>query len=178
MAHWQDVGGMVPGSLSGGATEIYQEGIRIPAIRIARDGELVPVAELMLANMRGPDDRRGDLSAMEGACRIAEGKIRRVGSPADAVHANFMQIADMIVRKRLGVLVPQQLNFRSRRGMFEDERHVIGFDIRYLRGRPAHDHWMNSPSSGQHTAHYSPVMIAPLSILHRAGRPEKKICRP
>jgi len=49
------------GSLSGGATEIYQEGIRIPAIRIARDGKLVPeVAELMLANMRGPDDRRGD----------------------------------------------------------------------------------------------------------------------
>ena len=30
MAHWQDVGGMVPGSLSGGATEIYQEGLRIP----------------------------------------------------------------------------------------------------------------------------------------------------
>src|ERR1700730_17581571 len=30
----------------------------------------------------------------------------------------------------------------------------------YLRGRPAHDHWMNSPSSGQHTAHYSPVIIA------------------
>jgi hypothetical protein len=29
-----------------------------------------------------------------------------------------------------------------------------------LRGRPAHDHWMNSPSSGQHTAHYSPVIIA------------------
>ena len=79
MAHWQDVGGMVPGSLSGGATEIYQEGIRIPAIRIARDGKLVPeVAELMLANMREPDDRRGDLSAMEGACRIAEGKIRRI----------------------------------------------------------------------------------------------------
>jgi N-methylhydantoinase B len=79
MAHWQDVGGMVPGSLSGGATEIYQEGIRIPAIRIARDGKLVPeVAELMLANMRGPDDRRGDLSAMVGACRIAEGKIRRI----------------------------------------------------------------------------------------------------
>ena len=29
-----------------------------------------------------------------------------------------------------------------------------------MRGRPAHDHWMNSPSSGQHTAHYSPVIIA------------------
>jgi N-methylhydantoinase B len=79
MAHWQDVGGMVPGSLSGGATEIYQEGLRIPAVRIARGGKLVPeIAELMFANMRGPDDRRGDLSAMAGACRIAEGKIQRM----------------------------------------------------------------------------------------------------
>ena len=33
-----------------------------------------------------------------------------------------------------------------------------------IAGRPAHDHRMNSPSSGTHTAHYSPVMIAPLSI--------------
>jgi len=79
MAHWQDVGGMVPGSLSGGATEIYQEGVRIPAVRIARDGKVVPeITELMFANMRGPDDRRGDLASMEGACSIAEGKIQRV----------------------------------------------------------------------------------------------------
>lgn len=79
MAHWQDVGGMVPGSLSGGATEIYQEGLRIPAVRIARNGRLVPeIADLMFANMRGPDDRRGDLAAMGGACRIAEGKIQRM----------------------------------------------------------------------------------------------------
>lgn len=79
MAHWQDVGGMVPGSLSGGATEIYQEGLRIPAVRIARDDKLIPeIAELMFANMRGPEDRRGDLSAMAGACRIAEGKIQRM----------------------------------------------------------------------------------------------------
>jgi len=79
MAHWQDVGGMVPGSLSGGATEIYQEGLRIPAIRIARGGALIPdVAELMFSNMRGPDDRRGDLAAMQGACRMAETKLRRM----------------------------------------------------------------------------------------------------
>jgi hypothetical protein len=32
--------------------------------------------------------------------------------------------------------------------------------IRLFAGRPADDHWMNSPSSGQHTAHYSPVIIA------------------
>lgn len=81
MAHWQDVGGMVPGSLSGNARDIYQEGIRIPSLRIARRGVwLSEVLELLFANVREPDDRRGDLSAMEGACRIAE---RRLHAMAD-----------------------------------------------------------------------------------------------
>ena len=81
MAHWQDVGGMVPGSLSGSAKDIYQEGIRIPSLRIARRGVwLSEVLELLFANVRQPDDRRGDLSAMEGACRIAE---RRLHAMAD-----------------------------------------------------------------------------------------------
>ena len=76
MAHWQDIGGMVPGSLSGNATEIFQEGIRIPALRIARRGVwLDEVTDLLFANVRDPDDRRGDLSAMEGACRIAERRL-------------------------------------------------------------------------------------------------------
>jgi N-methylhydantoinase B len=86
MAHWQDVGGMVPGSVSGTATDILQEGVRIPAIRIARRGEMLrEVLELLFANVRGPADRRGDLQAMEGAARIAEGKlgalVQRWGAP-------------------------------------------------------------------------------------------------
>lgn len=76
MAHWQDIGGMVPGSLAGTARDIFQEGVRIPALRIARRGEaLQEVLDLLFANVRGPDDRRGDLRAMHGACRVAEGKL-------------------------------------------------------------------------------------------------------
>ncbi len=76
MAHWQDIGGMVPGSLSGSATDIYQEGIRIPSLRIARRGVwLTEVLDLLFANVREPEDRRGDLSSMEGACRIAERRL-------------------------------------------------------------------------------------------------------
>lgn len=76
MAHWQDVGGMVPGSLAGTATEIFQEGVRIPAIRIGRGGEMLrEVLDLLFANVRAPADRRGDLQAMEGACRMAQGKL-------------------------------------------------------------------------------------------------------
>ena len=81
MAHWQDIGGMVPGSISGNARDIYQEGIRIPSLRIARRGAWTEeVLELLFANVREPDDRRGDLGAMEGACRIAE---RRLHAMAD-----------------------------------------------------------------------------------------------
>lgn len=76
MAHWQDIGGMVPGSLSGSARDIYQEGIRIPSLRIARRGVwLDELLELLFANVREPADRRGDLAAMEGACRIAERRL-------------------------------------------------------------------------------------------------------
>ena len=76
MAHWQDIGGMVPGSLSGTAPEIFQEGVRIPGIRIRRRGDPITEAtDLLFANVREPEERRGDLQAMIGACRIAEKRI-------------------------------------------------------------------------------------------------------
>ena len=67
---------MVPGSLSGTATEVFQEGVRIPGIRIVRRGEAIEEAtDLLFANVRQPDERRGDLQAMIGACRIAERRL-------------------------------------------------------------------------------------------------------
>jgi N-methylhydantoinase B len=76
MAHWQDVGGMVPGSLSGTAKEIFQEGIRIPPVRVSHRGmRAEEVLDVLFANVREPDDRRGDLRAMEGACLLAESKL-------------------------------------------------------------------------------------------------------
>lgn len=74
--HWPDVGGMVPGSMSGNATEIYQEGIRIPPIKIMERGRMNDAAlELLLANMRVPDERIGDFHAGIAACRVAERRI-------------------------------------------------------------------------------------------------------
>ena len=72
-AHWADVGGMVPGSMSGKATEIYQEGIRIPPLKILEGGRMNEAAlDLLLANMRVPDERLGDFQASLSACRVAE----------------------------------------------------------------------------------------------------------
>jgi N-methylhydantoinase B len=78
-AHWSDVGGGAPGSYSGLNTNIYQEGVRIPPIRIVEEGRLNRAAmALLLNNMRLPEDRRGDFNASLGACRIAEGRIRKL----------------------------------------------------------------------------------------------------
>jgi N-methylhydantoinase B len=80
-AHWGDVGGMSPGSLSGGATEIFQEGVRIPPIRIVDRGRPNQAAlELLFANMRGPRERRGDFDAMLGTCRKAAERVEAIGA--------------------------------------------------------------------------------------------------
>ena len=54
---------MVPGSMSGKATEIYQEGIRIPPVKIIEGGRMNAAAlDLLLANMRVPEERLGDFA--------------------------------------------------------------------------------------------------------------------
>ncbi len=76
-AHWVDVGGMVPGSYSGLSTNVYQEGVRIPPIKIIERGIVNRSAmTLLMANMRVPEEREGDLHASLGACKVAERRIR------------------------------------------------------------------------------------------------------
>jgi N-methylhydantoinase B len=75
-AHYSDVGGMVPGSISGAAREIYQEGLRIPPIRLGRNGAFDRnVLDLILRNVRLPDEALGDLSAQLASCRVAERRV-------------------------------------------------------------------------------------------------------
>jgi N-methylhydantoinase B len=78
-AHWVDVGGMVPGSYSGMSTNIYQEGVRIPPIKIVEGGRVNKAAmALLMANMRVPEEREGDFHASLGACRVAESRIHKL----------------------------------------------------------------------------------------------------
>ncbi len=63
----------------GPAEEIYQEGIRIPPIRLIRKGVIShDVLSLLLANVRTPEEREGDLAAQIGACRVGERRIKEV----------------------------------------------------------------------------------------------------
>jgi len=73
IAHHADIGGMVPGSMAGGMTEVYQEGLRIPPIRVMREGRIVQdVLDLILLNVRVPRERRGDYMAQIAANRLGE----------------------------------------------------------------------------------------------------------
>ena len=68
-AHHADVGGMSPGSMPQGATELFQEGLIVPPVRIERRGVAADdVMRLVLANVRTSAERRGDLAAQRAAC--------------------------------------------------------------------------------------------------------------
>ena len=69
--HHQDVGGMAPGSIPTNATEIYQEGLRIPPLRYIEAGKVNETLEAMLRyNIRLPDTFMGDLHAQLSACMV------------------------------------------------------------------------------------------------------------
>lgn len=77
-AHHSDVGGMTPGSMPL-AREVFQEGLIIPPILLARGGEIIPdVLKLILANVRTPLEREGDLTAQIAANRVAETRLREM----------------------------------------------------------------------------------------------------
>lgn len=81
IAHWNDVGGMTPGSMAVDVSEIYQEGMRLPAVKLFARGEpLDAVIDIIATNSRLPDFVRGDLWAQVAASRRAETRIRQLVS--------------------------------------------------------------------------------------------------
>ena len=77
-AHHADVGGMTPGSMPI-ATSVIQEGIRIPPVKLIRGGELdTDLWELILANVRTPEERRGDMEAQLAANRVGERRLQEM----------------------------------------------------------------------------------------------------
>ena len=79
-AHHADVGGMSPGSMPL-AREIYQEGIRIPPVLLVRQGTMdAEILSLILANVRTPEEREGDLLAQLAGIRRGETRLRELVS--------------------------------------------------------------------------------------------------
>jgi N-methylhydantoinase B len=77
-AHHADIGGALAGSM-GPAREIFQEGLRIPPVKLFSRGQLNrDVMALLLANVRTPNEREGDLSAQIAACRTGERRLHEI----------------------------------------------------------------------------------------------------
>jgi N-methylhydantoinase B len=77
-AHHADVGGTYPGSM-GLCREIYQEGFRIPPVKIMRAGKMQSdILALLLNNVRTPEEREGDLGAQIAACHAGAERLREI----------------------------------------------------------------------------------------------------
>ena len=105
-AHHADVGGRFAGSM-GPADEIYQEGIRIPPVRIVRGGQVDrEMLDLILLNVRTPREREGDLSSQIGACRVGERRILEVADKHGEVKVlalieELLDYSERLVRAQL-----------------------------------------------------------------------------
>jgi N-methylhydantoinase B len=112
--HMSDNGGMVPGSIPIGATTIYQEGIRIPPIKLYRKGVLQQeLLELILHNVRTPQWNRFDLNALVAACNTAAKRCVELALRfGDDVLVNTMEI--MLQRNYdamkhiIGMFIPEE----------------------------------------------------------------------
>ncbi len=97
MTHHQDVGGMTPGSIPTNATEIYQEGLRIPPLKLRDAGVMnETLVKMIRLNVRIPDTVMGDLNAQIAGCTIGA---RRMVDLADGyghnhLHAIFQELLD------------------------------------------------------------------------------------
>jgi N-methylhydantoinase B len=108
-AHHADIGGATPGSM-GVATDVYGEGVRIPPIRIVRNGEIdADVMQLILANVRGHDERRGDFQAQIGSLKTGEARLieivqRRGAREATEYAAHLIAYSARLMRHAIGLI--------------------------------------------------------------------------
>ena len=74
--HWPDTGGMVPGGFSANATEVEQEGLRLPPVKLYKRGQIdQEILSIILSNIRIADQRIGDIKAQAAALTIGEKRL-------------------------------------------------------------------------------------------------------
>ncbi len=96
--HWPDTGGMVPGGFNSTATEIQQEGLRLPPVKLMQGGELCQdIIDIILTNIRVPEERIGDIQAQIGALRTGE---KRLTALLDRYGAATVEAAIVELRAR------------------------------------------------------------------------------
>ena len=96
--HWPDTGGMVPGGFSANATEVEQEGLRLPPVKLYKQGEIDDeILSIILSNIRVADQRIGDIKAQAAALATGE---KRLGAVLDRYGADVVDAAIAELKSR------------------------------------------------------------------------------
>jgi N-methylhydantoinase B len=96
--HWPDIGGAVAGGYSAQATEIEQEGLRLPVVRLFREGVLdEDILAIIMSNIRVAEQRRGDIKAHVAALAVGE---RRLTSMLDRYGVDVVEEAIVELKAR------------------------------------------------------------------------------
>jgi N-methylhydantoinase B len=151
-AHHADIGGMAPGSMAL-ATEIYQEGFRLPPVKLIVGGKPArDIFELFFANTRGREEREGDLRAQLGALAIGRRRLLELAqsqgrAPVIAAMAELKDYAARLMKAALATLKPgryQAEDFLDDDG-FGSERIRLAVSIRLQDGSARVDFTGSAP---------------------------------
>jgi len=119
--HWPDVGGQEPGSFVANAREHFQEGLRMPPIKLYQAGRPnEAVFKIIASNMRIPDERLGDLRAQVGATGVGETRLRELTDKYgwDVITGTMDEViahSERLLRQEISRIPP---------GVYEGEDHV------------------------------------------------------
>jgi N-methylhydantoinase A/oxoprolinase/acetone carboxylase beta subunit/N-methylhydantoinase B/oxoprolinase/acetone carboxylase alpha subunit len=117
--HWSDTGGMVPGGFCASATEVHQEGLRLPPVKLLRRGELChDVVDIIMHNIRVPEERMGDMHAQLGALSIGERRLTvfldKYGEQSVlAVIAEMRRRSEQMMRANIAAIPDGEYRFES-----------------------------------------------------------------
>ncbi len=117
IGHLAEIGAVTVGSFASTATEVYQEGLRLPPVRLVRAGELVSdVWKIILTNHRTPRSTWGDLHAMIGSLHLAERRLQallgRYGKPLTlAVCDELLVHGERLMRRRIDAIPDGEYSF-------------------------------------------------------------------
>lgn len=153
VGHWLDIGGNVPGGFNARATDSFQEGVRIPPVKLVRAGELDPdIVAILAANSRVPVSNWGDLNGQLNALAIGEARLDElldaygdatVASAFDALTAR----AEAMMRARISELPDGRYHFEDRldNDGIVDEPLTIALDLVVEGDRMTLDFSRSSP---------------------------------
>lgn len=119
IAHWNDVGGRVPGSLSTDATDIFQEGLRLASVKLISKGQPIrSVLQILHANTRMPDFMEGDLWAGVAAVRNGAKRLRELNDKYGSAlfllaMKDFMDLGEKVSLKALATLPAGQFSLEE-----------------------------------------------------------------